>query len=570
MCISSVAEYSTSDFRGFCSTMLDGQDTPSTASLNTSFEISLPSPHTENQKPIANHQVISHLHHEITQSLNKINIKNSSSESVSSGSLDIHREDVSDTERKLREAGVYFRLPDAQTKNINEASGELLISRNTSTQPVVLSLVTCHDDTETEVAEVLQKLDTTLANYSSGSSCCSSNNSSESSPGGSVLCDASLDSGRDRLVELASAQCSRSGFADNSVLQEQRTSDSSVAHNKPKLVQCTLDRQVTTQLASENNSSPKMSVRCLTKTFENSLKNVGNEKAVVTICPYSERGRLGPFKLDKHDVDKIENTKSISELSSNLRNFSSKDSSVIKDSVMEPLNLIEEVVVPDSSVAMRAFFPAVEYNGRESANISNKSRVKSVEIERSDKATISRSGDSDSGHGSGATSPCGTLTDPPSPPPSPPDSRHTTINKSTGKISEPAPQLASSDTKRNTSTINISGSINTDRQHISILTCSPIDNQSTASLGHADQPSPCSINTPSSTPQSVPVESAVVGKCKIGSGEVTVTSSEPREANHFVVVAIDFGTTYSGYAFSFTRDADSVHMMKKWEGKNTI
>ena len=33
-----------------------------------------------------------------------------------------------------------------------------------------------------------------------------------------------------------------------------------------------------------------------------------------------------------------------------------------------------------------------------------------------------------------------------------------------------------------------------------------------------------------------------------------------------VVVAIDFGTTYSGYAFAFTRDPDSIHMMRKWEG----
>lgn len=36
--------------------------------------------------------------------------------------------------------------------------------------------------------------------------------------------------------------------------------------------------------------------------------------------------------------------------------------------------------------------------------------------------------------------------------------------------------------------------------------------------------------------------------------------------SHFVVAAIDFGTTFSGYAFSFIRDPDSVHMMRKWEG----
>ena len=33
-----------------------------------------------------------------------------------------------------------------------------------------------------------------------------------------------------------------------------------------------------------------------------------------------------------------------------------------------------------------------------------------------------------------------------------------------------------------------------------------------------------------------------------------------------VVVAIDFGTTFSGYAFAFTRDPESIHMMRKWEG----
>ena len=41
---------------------------------------------------------------------------------------------------------------------------------------------------------------------------------------------------------------------------------------------------------------------------------------------------------------------------------------------------------------------------------------------------------------------------------------------------------------------------------------------------------------------------------------------EASPIGHFVVVAIDFGTTFSGYAFSFTRDPDSIHMMRKWEG----
>lgn len=45
------------------------------------------------------------------------------------------------------------------------------------------------------------------------------------------------------------------------------------------------------------------------------------------------------------------------------------------------------------------------------------------------------------------------------------------------------------------------------------------------------------------------------------------TGSDPsRQPGHFVVVAIDFGTTFSGYAFCFTRDPDHIHMMRKWEG----
>uniref|UniRef100_T1ISH6 Heat shock 70 kDa protein 12A n=1 Tax=Strigamia maritima TaxID=126957 RepID=T1ISH6_STRMM len=41
---------------------------------------------------------------------------------------------------------------------------------------------------------------------------------------------------------------------------------------------------------------------------------------------------------------------------------------------------------------------------------------------------------------------------------------------------------------------------------------------------------------------------------------------QPYHQGHFVVVAVDFGTTFSGYAFSFTRDPENIHMMRKWEG----
>uniref|UniRef100_A0A3B3D9L4 Heat shock protein 12B n=1 Tax=Oryzias melastigma TaxID=30732 RepID=A0A3B3D9L4_ORYME len=43
--------------------------------------------------------------------------------------------------------------------------------------------------------------------------------------------------------------------------------------------------------------------------------------------------------------------------------------------------------------------------------------------------------------------------------------------------------------------------------------------------------------------------------------------NRPRMSCPFsVVVAIDFGTTSSGYAFSFTQDSEAIHMMKRWEG----
>lgn len=41
------------------------------------------------------------------------------------------------------------------------------------------------------------------------------------------------------------------------------------------------------------------------------------------------------------------------------------------------------------------------------------------------------------------------------------------------------------------------------------------------------------------------------------------TELRPRVARPFsVVVAIDFGTTSSGYAFSFTEDPEVIHMMR--------
>lgn len=51
----------------------------------------------------------------------------------------------------------------------------------------------------------------------------------------------------------------------------------------------------------------------------------------------------------------------------------------------------------------------------------------------------------------------------------------------------------------------------------------------------------------------------------IDSGIPALATTTPHR--YFVVVAIDFGTTFSGYAFAFTRDpAGAIHMMRRWEG----
>lgn len=54
------------------------------------------------------------------------------------------------------------------------------------------------------------------------------------------------------------------------------------------------------------------------------------------------------------------------------------------------------------------------------------------------------------------------------------------------------------------------------------------------------------------------------------SGTESSTHYQQQTGNntHFVVVAIDFGTTFSGYAFAFTRDIDSILMMRKVDGND--
>ena len=57
-------------------------------------------------------------------------------------------------------------------------------------------------------------------------------------------------------------------------------------------------------------------------------------------------------------------------------------------------------------------------------------------------------------------------------------------------------------------------------------------------------------------------DSQDLGRDCYSDSEVSLTSTY----SPIVVVAIDFGTTYSGYAYSFLQDPDEIHMMRKWEG----
>lgn len=72
----------------------------------------------------------------------------------------------------------------------------------------------------------------------------------------------------------------------------------------------------------------------------------------------------------------------------------------------------------------------------------------------------------------------------------------------------------------------------------------------------------CDINNP----RSIALESAITRTSQCSSVDSGTVSDFSRHQGHFVVVAVDFGTAFSGYAFSFTRDPENIHMMRKWEG----
>ncbi len=46
----------------------------------------------------------------------------------------------------------------------------------------------------------------------------------------------------------------------------------------------------------------------------------------------------------------------------------------------------------------------------------------------------------------------------------------------------------------------------------------------------------------------------------------TLEKDDTPQQAYYAVVAIDFGTTYSGYAYSFASEPDDIHIMRKWEG----
>ncbi|XP_038595391.1 heat shock 70 kDa protein 12B-like, partial [Micropterus salmoides] len=84
------------------------------------------------------------------------------------------------------------------------------------------------------------------------------------------------------------------------------------------------------------------------------------------------------------------------------------------------------------------------------------------------------------------------------------------------------------------------------------------------------QPDPNSLQIPSdnlsapSSPATARNDCSITPLTPSPSPRVEV---RPRMSCPFsVVVAIDFGTTSSGYAFSFTQDSEAIHMMKRWEG----
>lgn len=83
------------------------------------------------------------------------------------------------------------------------------------------------------------------------------------------------------------------------------------------------------------------------------------------------------------------------------------------------------------------------------------------------------------------------------------------------------------------------------------------------------------LETPDkSGPQSLPIKEMAEKKREETDEEMSSETycskqtelKETPQFKHSVVVAIDFGTTFSGYAYSFTHEPENIHIMRKWEG----
>nr|CAD7428590.1 unnamed protein product [Timema monikensis] len=81
---------------------------------------------------------------------------------------------------------------------------------------------------------------------------------------------------------------------------------------------------------------------------------------------------------------------------------------------------------------------------------------------------------------------------------------------------------------------------------------------------HPATPSPVRMDVSERTPEPIVADVVTQGMVE---EDCELLLRTPPPQHQLVVVAIDIGTTYSGYAFSFTRDPEqNIHMMRKWEG----
>lgn len=108
------------------------------------------------------------------------------------------------------------------------------------------------------------------------------------------------------------------------------------------------------------------------------------------------------------------------------------------------------------------------------------------------------------------------------------------------------------------------------QQRTRVQCCNSKETLAPAKMADEAQPDPDSLQIPGdhlsapSSPATARNDCSITPLTPLPSPRVEV---RPRMSCPFsVVVAIDFGTTSSGYAFSFTQDSEAIHMMKRWEG----